>query len=203
LGAAIRWSAAYRSACSLSGDVQKATSRIYELVSAVKRFTYMDRAPVQEPFDLGAGLRDTVILMTAKAREKSTRVTIEIAEDVPRIPAYGAELNQVWSNLIDNALDAIENGGHVTVNARRERGEVLVSVTDDGAGVPDDVKARIFDPFFTTKPVGRGTGLGLDIARRVVEHHHGRIEFDSTKGRTEFRVILPAEAPAGSGGGGS
>jgi signal transduction histidine kinase len=202
LGAAIRWSAAYRSACSLSGDVQKATSRIYELVSAVKRFTYMDRAPVQEPFDLGAGLRDTVILMTAKAREKSTRVTIEIAEDVPRSPAYGAELNQVWSNLIDNALDAIENGGHVTVNARRERGEVIVSVTDDGAGVPDDVKARIFDPFFTTKPVGRGTGLGLDIARRVVEHHHGRIEFDSTKGRTEFRVILPAEAPAGSGGGG-
>jgi len=196
LSAAIRLSAVYRTACSLSTDVQRATSRIYELVSAVKRFTYMDRAVAAEPFDLAAGLRDTVLLLGAKAREKSIVVALEIAEDVPRIPAFGAELNQVWSNLIDNALDAVAEGGHVTVHAARAADTVIVSVADNGAGVPDDVKPKIFDPFFTTKPVGRGTGLGLDIVRRVVEHHHGRIEFESAAGggRTEFRIVLPADS---------
>jgi signal transduction histidine kinase len=199
LAAAIRWSAAYRSACSLATDVKRATSRIYELVSAVKRFTYMDRAAVAEPFDLAAGLRDTVLLLTTKAREKSARVTLEIADDVPQIPAFGAELNQVWSNLIDNALDAIGEGGHVTVRAARKGGSVVVSVIDDGAGVPEDIKAKIFDPFFTTKPVGRGTGLGLDIVRRAVEHHRARIEFESAAGggRTEFKVVLPTDSSRG------
>ena len=192
LGAAIRWSAAYRTACSLSTDVQRATTRIYELVSAVKRFTYMDRASAAEPFDLTTGLRDTVMLLTAKAREKSARVVVEIAEDVPHIPAFGAELNQVWSNLIDNALDAIGEGGQITVRARREQSEVIVCVADNGSGISTDVKPKIFDPFFTTKPVGRGTGLGLDIVRRVVEHHRGRIEVESVPGRTEFKILLPA-----------
>ena len=192
LGAAIRWSAAYRTACSLSTDVQRATTRIYELVSAVKRFTYMDRASATEPFDLTTGLRDTVMLLTAKAREKSARVVVEIAEDVPHIPAFGAELNQVWSNLIDNALDAIGEGGQITVRARREQSEVIVCVADNGSGISADVKPKIFDPFFTTKPVGRGTGLGLDIVRRVVEHHRGRIEVESVPGRTEFKILLPA-----------
>jgi len=199
LAAAIRWSAAYRSACSLATDVKRATSRIYELVSAVKRFTYMDRAVVAEPFDVAAGLRDAVLLHTAKAREKSARVTLEIADDLPHIPAFGAELNQVWSNLLDNALDAIAEGGHVTVRAVRQDGNVVVSVVDDGAGVPDDIKAKIFDPFFTTKPVGRGTGLGLDIVRRVVEHHRARIDFESANGggHTEFKVVLPADSSRG------
>ena len=199
LAAVIRWSAAYRNACSLSTDVQRATSRIYELVSAVKRFTYMDKAAVAEPFDLAGGLHDTALLLGGKAREKSARVTVEIAEYVPRIPAFGAELNQVWSNLIDNALDAVGEGGEVAVRVARDGQTVVVSVVDDGAGVPEDVKSRIFDPFFTTKPVGRGTGLGLDIARRVVEHHRGRIEFESASGggHTEFRVVLPAESSYG------
>jgi signal transduction histidine kinase len=197
LGAAIRWSAAYRTACSLSSDVQRATSRIYELVSAVKRFTYMDRAAAAEPFDLTAGLRDTVMLLNAKARDKSARVTLEIADDVPRIPAFGAEINQVWSNLIDNALDAVAEGGRITVRVSREGDTVVVCVVDDGVGIPEDVRPRIFDPFFTTKPVGQGTGLGLDIVRRVVEHHRGRIEVDSTPGRTEFKVVLPAALPTG------
>jgi signal transduction histidine kinase len=199
LGAAIRWSAAYRTACSLSSDIQRATSRIYELVSAVKRFTYMDRASVAEPFDLTAGLRDTVMLLNAKARDKSAHVALEIADDVPRIPAFGAEINQVWSNLIDNALDAIDEGGSVTVRVRHEGDTVVVCVADDGAGIPEDIRPRIFDPFFTTKPVGSGTGLGLDIVRRVVEHHRGRIEVDSAPGRTEFTVVLPAASPSGAG----
>jgi signal transduction histidine kinase len=196
LSAAIRWSAAYRTACSLSTDVQRATSRIYELVSAVKRFTYMDRAVAAEPFDLAAGLRDTVLLLGAKAREKSARVALEIDDDLPRVPAFGAELNQVWSNLIDNALDAVADGGHVTVRASRAGDMVVVTVADDGAGVADDVKPKIFDPFFTTKPVGRGTGLGLDIVRRVVDHHRGRIEFESVAGggHTEFKIVLPADS---------
>ncbi len=197
--AAIRWSAAYRTACSLSTDVQRATSRIYELVSAVKRFTYMDRAVVAEPFDLAAGLRDTVLLLGAKAREKSVRIELAIGDDVPPIPAFGAELNQVWSNLLDNALDAVANGGRVTVRAARNENTVVVSVIDDGAGIPDDVKSKIFDPFFTTKPVGRGTGLGLDIVRRVVEHHRGYIECESAAGggHTEFKITLPADSSSG------
>jgi signal transduction histidine kinase len=201
LAAAIRWSAAYRSACSLASDVKRATSRIYELVSAVKRFTYMDRAAAAEPFDVAAGLRDTVLLHTAKAREKSARVTLEIADDLPRIPAFGAELNQVWSNLIDNALDAVSEGGggHVAVRAARDGDTVVVSVVDDGVGVPQEIRAKIFDPFFTTKAVGRGTGLGLDIVRRVVEHHRAHIEFESANGggRTEFKVVLPADSSRG------
>jgi len=199
LRAAIRWSASYRSACSLATDVKRATSRIYELVSAVKRFTYMDRAVVAEPFDVATGLRDAVLLHSTKAREKSARVMLEIADDVPQIPAFGAELNQVWSNLIDNALDAVPERGHVTVRAAREGNTVVVSVVDDGAGVPEEIKAKIFDPFFTTKPVGRGTGLGLDIVRRVVEHHHARIDFESTSGggHTEFKVVLPVDSSRG------
>ena len=133
------------------------------------------------------------MVLNAKAREK---VGARVARDRGRpssIPAFGAEINQVWSNLIDNALDAIAEGGHITVRASREDDTVVVCVVDDGSGIPDDVKPRIFDPFFTTKPVGRGTGLGLDISRRIVSRHGGQIEVESEPGRTEFRVTLPAD----------
>jgi signal transduction histidine kinase len=130
-------------------------------------------------------------VLNSKARAKSVAVTITVAEDLPKIEGFGGELNQVWANLIDNAIDAAPESGHVEVSATSNGSDVIVRVVDNGPGIPDDVKDHIFEPFFTTKPVGRGTGLGLDIARRLIGEHNGHIGVDSRPGRTEFRVTLP------------
>jgi signal transduction histidine kinase len=192
LDPALRWLAAASTSRALATDVARATTRIYELVSAVKRFTYMDRPTVAEPSSIAHALADTAIVLAAKARSKSTAVDLDVPSDLPLVRVYGGELNQVWSNLIENALDAVGESGHVMVSARADGATVVVRVVDDGHGIPADIKSRIFDPFFTTKPVG-STGLGLDIARRIVRRHDGQIEFESRPGHTEFRVILPAE----------
>jgi signal transduction histidine kinase len=139
-------------------------------------------------------LSDTLTVLGSKARGKSAGVTLNIEKDLPAVHGFGGELNQVWSNLIDNALDAVDQGGRVEISARRERDRVVIRVIDDGPGVPDGIRDRIFDPFFTTKPVGTGTGLGLDIVRRLVQRHNGQIELESKPGRTEFRVTLPISA---------
>jgi signal transduction histidine kinase len=191
LGTALRWMAAACTVRGLARDIERASSRVHELVSAVKGFTYMDHASAPEPVDVGKGLTDTLAVLGAKARGKAAALTVEVAADLPRVNGFGGELNQVWANLIDNALDAVGEGGRVTVTAAHEGGSVVVRVMDDGPGIPPDVKSRIFDPFFTTKPVGKGTGLGLDIARRLVERHAGLIAVTSEPGKTEFRVTLP------------
>ena len=157
----------------------------------------MDRASVPEPVDVARGLANTLAVLGSKAKDKSVGVSLTIEKDLPAVHAFGGELNQVWSNLIDNALDAVAEGGQVEINARRERDRVVVQVVDNGHGVPVDIRDRIFDPFFTTKPVGQGTGLGLDIVRRLVQRHNGQIELESRSGRTEFRVTLPmSDSPA-------
>jgi signal transduction histidine kinase len=191
LGAAIRSLVAGCQARGLARDVERASSRVHELVSAVKRMSYMDRASSPEPVDLRQGLTDTSAILAHKARTKSASLTVDAPADLARPLGIGGELNQVWMNLIDNALDAVPHGGHVTVSARTEGPSVIVRVIDDGPGIPDDLKRRVFDPFFTTKAVGQGTGMGLDIARRLVESNNGRIELDSRPGNTEFRVALP------------
>jgi signal transduction histidine kinase len=117
---------------------------------------------------------------------------VEVEPGLPRARGFVGELNQIWANLIDNALDAIPDSGRVEVRANREAERVAVRIVDNGAGIPPDVRERIFDPFFTTKPVGLGTGLGLDIVRRLVRHNNGEIAVESQPGRTEFRVVLPA-----------
>ena len=192
LRAALRWVAAGCTVRGLAQDVERAASRVHELVSAVKGFTYMDRAPSAEPVDLAKGLSDTLAVMAAKARGKSASLALDLPPDLPRVRGFGGELNQVWSNLIDNAIDAAPPSGRVEVTATRRDGSVIVRVVDDGPGVPAEAMSRIFDPFFTTKPQGQGTGLGLDIARRLVRQHDGQIEVESRPGHTEFRVILPA-----------
>jgi len=191
LRAALRWVAAGCTVRGLAQDVERAASRVHELVSAVKGFTYMDRAPSAEPVDLAKGLSDTLAVMAAKARGKSASLALDLPPDLPRVRGFGGELNQVWANLIDNALDAVGENGRVMVTARPEGARVVVRVTDDGPGIPAEVESRIFDPFFTTKPVGKGTGLGLDIVRRLVDRSDGSIEVESKPGRTEFRVALP------------
>jgi signal transduction histidine kinase len=191
LGATLRWLAAGCTVRGLSRDIERASSRVHTLVSAVKGFTYMDHARAPEPVDIGQGLADTLALLAAKARGKAVSLTNEVPADLPRARGVGGELNQVWANLVDNALDAVSEGGRVVVSARAEGPQVIVRVTDNGPGIPADVKNRIFDPFFTTKPVGQGTGLGLDIVRRLLDQNNATIDVDSAPGRTEFRVALP------------
>ena len=192
LGVALRWIAAESLARALVSDVQKASARVHDLVGAVKRFTYMDRAAAIEPIDIAQGLRDTVSVLRSKAFTKEATLTLDTHSGLAPVLAVGGELNQVWSNLVDNALDAIDTGGTVTVTAATISGRVTVTVVDDGPGIPVELREKVFDPFFTTKPVGQGTGLGLDIARRITRRHNGEIGVLSERGRTEFRVSFPA-----------
>jgi signal transduction histidine kinase len=200
LETALHWIAAEYTARSLAVDVERATTRIYDLVSSVKRFTYMDRATVAAPTDIAEGLADAVAVLAGKARAKSVAVTLDVPADLPVVRGYAAELSQVWSNLLENALDASGPSGRVSVSAAQERDEVVVRVIDDGPGIPPEIQSRIFDPFFTTKGIGEGTGLGLDIARRIVRLHDGHIAVESRPGHTEFRIALPttSHSPAES-----
>jgi signal transduction histidine kinase len=195
---AARWIASCCSVRTLAGEIGTASSRMHELVSAIKRFSYMDQTQVPEPTDIAQGLRDSVALLQHKARDKSIALTVAIDERLPRALAIGSDLNQVWTNLIDNALDAAPASGVVSVSASAEQGGVLVRVVDNGPGIPRDLRERIFDAFFTTKGVGKGTGLGLEVTRRLVLRNSGDIEVDSEPGHTEFRVLLrigPDPAP--------
>jgi signal transduction histidine kinase len=191
LRAALRWVAAGCTVRGLARDIERAASRVHALVSAVKGFTYMDHATAPEPVDIAKAIGDTLAVMAGKARGKSVSVTVDVPNDLPRARGFGGELNQVWANLVDNAIDAVNDGGRVTVTARAEGDKVVVRVTDDGPGIPPEVKSRIFDPFFTTKAVGKGTGLGLDIVRRLIDRNDGLIDVESEPGRTQFRVALP------------
>ncbi len=191
LNAVLRWAASGCGLRSLAAGIQDAAMHVSGLVAAVKGFTHMDRAMVADAVNVGEGLRDTVTVLRAKAREKQVAVAMKVDDALPKVRGFAGELNQIWGNLIENALDAAPQGGHVEVTARREGELVVVRVIDDGPGIGAAIRERIFDPFFTTKPQGQGMGLGLDIARRLVLHNDGTIEFDSGPGRTEFRVALP------------
>jgi signal transduction histidine kinase len=193
LHAALRWTAAGCAVRNLTSQIQDCAKRISKLVTAVKGFTHMDQANVADAVDLGSSLVCTVAVLKSKAEEKSVAVTLEQEAELPKVRGFAGELNQIWSNLIDNALDSVVKGGRVEVLAKRENESVVVRIVDDGPGVPEEIRDRIFDPFFTTKPLGQGTGLGLDIARRLVRHNDGAIDFESQPGKTEFRVTLPIE----------
>ncbi len=191
LDAALDWVAAGCAVRMLASENERSGSKISDLVSAMKRLTHMDRAPVPEPVDVERGLRDTLMVLGHKARGKSVSVKIDVAPGLPRVNAVGGELEQVWMNVLDNALDAVDLGGHVSVTAKPEGHALIVRVIDDGPGIAPEHQERIFDPFFTTKAPGEGTGLGLEIARTHLRGHGGEIDFDSRPGRTEFRVTLP------------
>jgi signal transduction histidine kinase len=191
LNTALRWLGADCSTRSLANEVERAVTRIHDLVAAIKRFTYMDRTSAAEPVDLSISLNDAVALLQHKARRKSLRVSVDLKPDLPRVRAIGSDLNQIWTNLIDNAIDAVGEAGEITITAGPRLDFVIVHIVDNGPGIPPSLGEQIFDPFVTTKPVGQGTGLGLDIARRLVRRNDGDIEFESRPGRTEFRVTLP------------
>jgi signal transduction histidine kinase len=199
LNAVLQWTAAGCSVRTLASEIHEAATRIAGLVLAIKGFTHMDRAEVAEPVDLKQGLSHTVAVLKAKARGKAAAVVVDLEPDLPPVRGFVGELNQIWANLIDNALDAIPQSGRVEVRATCERQRVVVRIIDNGTGIPREIVERIFDPFFTTKPVGHGTGLGLDIVRRLVRHNEGDITVESQPGRTEFRVVLPTAATATAG----
>ncbi|HZD16965.1 MAG TPA: HAMP domain-containing sensor histidine kinase, partial [Actinomycetota bacterium] len=194
LDAALDWVAAGCAVRTLASENERAGSKISDLVSAMKRLTHMDRAPVAEPIDIERGLRDTLMVLGHKARDKSVSVKIDVAPELPCVNAVGGELEQVWMNVLDNALDAVDLGGHVAITVKPEARSLVVRVIDDGPGIAPEDQARIFDPFFTTKAPGDGTGLGLEIARTHLRGHGGTIDFDSRPGRTEFRISLPLAA---------
>ena len=178
----------------LMDEIQDSTARVSNLVAAAKQYSQMDRAPFQT-VDVHDLLDSTLLMLAGKIGHGITLVK-DYDRSLPAIPVYGAELNQVWTNLIDNAVAAMGDSGRLTVRTTRSGDRLLVEIGDTGPGVPEDIRSRIFEPFFTTKPFGQGTGLGLDISWRiVVNKHHGDLRVESVPGDTRFQVRLPFVAP--------
>lgn len=185
------WLESTLATAGLLNELEQSTVRVSKLVKAVKAYSYMDQAPVQE-VDVHEGLDNTLIIMGHKLKQHSIVVQKEYDRTLPRIQAYGSELNQVWTNLIDNAIDASSSGGTIWVRTSDKAGYLIVEIADNGSGIPPEIQPRIFEPFFTTKQVGKGTGNGLEIAYRiVVSQHKGDIRVFSQPGDTRFQVCLP------------
>jgi signal transduction histidine kinase len=180
---------------NLLNEIENSTSRISDLVRAIKEYTYMDQSPVQN-VDIVKSLETTLTILNHKLKRGVT-----IRRDYQRVPflvnSFGSELNQVWTNIIDNAIDAMGGQGELRIRTYREDACVVVEIADNGPGIPEKVLPHIFEPFFTTKGVGQGTGLGLDTASRIVRKHRGQIQVNSKPGDTRFQIWLPlAEAPS-------
>ncbi|UEG55105.1 GHKL domain-containing protein [Mucilaginibacter daejeonensis] len=175
-------------------DIHDSAQRIAGLISSIKNFTHMDRAPDHEYARVDAGIHNTLTMLGHKLKANNITVIEEFDPELPPVKILVGELNQVWTNLIDNAIDAMEaNGkGELTIRTRKDKEFAEITITDDGPGIPDDVKGRIFDPFFTTKQMGKGTGLGLEVVQRIVkQQHNGTIKVNSKPGHTEFVVCIP------------
>jgi signal transduction histidine kinase len=192
---AIRWVEIGLRINSILNQLEQSTGRISNLVKTVKNYSYMDQAPMQE-IDLYEGLENSLSILSYKLGPGIT-LKREYKQFLPRITAYGSELNQVWTNLLDNALDALNGQGEIRIRTWQENQpeQVVVEISDNGPGIPPEIQSRIFEPFFTTKEVGQGTGIGLDIAYRiVVTHHKGEIKVSSRPGQTHFQVFLPVQS---------
>jgi signal transduction histidine kinase len=174
---------------SLLHEIESSTSRISDLVGAIKEYTHMDQAPVQN-VDVVKSLETTLTIMNHKLKQ-GVAVQRDYQRDPLLVNSFGSELNQVWTNLIDNAIDAMHGKGELRIRTYRDDGCAVVEISDNGSGIPDDVQPHIFEPFFTTKGVGEGTGLGLDTVQRIVKKHRGNIEVNSSPGDTRFQVWLP------------
>ncbi len=176
-------------------DIQESSRRIADLVSSVKIFTHMDRGSDKQYADIHVGIRNTLTMLGYKIKKDNVTIVEDYDESLPPVKAMIGELNQVWTNLIDNALDAMEpNGkGTLTIKTERERQFVQVFIIDDGPGIPEEIRTRIFDPFFTTKEMGKGTGMGLEVVLRIVHQHNGSIKVRSVPGKTEFIVCFPID----------
>ena len=200
LATALTWLVSGFTVFNVLDEAAEGAGRITDIVKALKSYTYLDQAPVQN-IDIHEGLENTLVMFRNRLRNG---IVIErnYDRDLPPLEAYASELNQVWTNLIDNALAVMEDGGTLTLNTHREGDRVVVEIGDDGPGIPEEVRSRVFDPFFTTKAPGEGTGMGLNISHNiVVQKHGGEISVSSQPGATRFRIKLPlALTPAPDGG---
>ncbi|MBW1824477.1 MAG: cyclic nucleotide-binding domain-containing protein, partial [Deltaproteobacteria bacterium] len=182
----IRWLCSLFSIFSLLAEINQGTTRISEIVKSLKSYVYLDQAPMQL-IDIHEGLDNTLVMMRSKFKT-NIELTRHYAKDLPEIMAYGSELNQVWTNIIDNAVDAMDGAGKITIRTRKNNEWILVEIEDSGPGIPEDVQQNLFSPFFTTKPVGKGTGLGLNISFNIIQKHNGQIKVTSQPGKTRFSV---------------
>jgi len=173
----------------LLNEIESSASRISDLVRAIKEYTYMDQGPVQS-VDLAKSLETTLTILNHKLKRGVT-----VTRDYPPAPllvnSFGSELNQVWTNVIDNAIDAMDGKGELHIRTYQEDACAVVEIGDNGPGIPPEIQSRIFEPFFTTKGVGQGTGLGLDTVQRIIRKHQGNIQVDSKPGETRFQIWLP------------
>lgn len=196
LESGLGWLAKTIELVGLAEELATSAGRISELVGAMKDYTYMDRSAAGE-VDVIPGLENTLTILGHKL--KGVRVRREYEEDLPKVQGNGGELNQVWTNLLDNAADAVDGRGNITVKGFVEAGSIVVEVVDDGPGIPREARERVFEPFYTTKEVGAGTGLGLDVVRRIVGAHGGEVSVRSKPGETSFAVSLPVDTTRNGG----
>lgn len=174
------------------GEIKDASKRISTLVNSVKEYSHMDRSGDYEPTDIHQGLRTTLSILNHKIKKNQVNINEEWDANLPKMAASPGELNQVWTNIIDNALDAMEEtGGTLTIHTEKVGDQVNVKISDTGKGIPKDIQSRIFEPFFTTKDIGKGTGLGLETVQRIIENHNGSIKLESAPGKTTFEFCLP------------
>jgi signal transduction histidine kinase len=169
-----------------------ASGGISKLVTAIKSHVHMDRGQDAECCtDIQNDIENTLTLLGYKLREKNIKVVRDFSQDLPQVEAYIGELNQVWTNIIDNAIFALDKEGEICVATSTDKKNVTVRISDNGAGIPQEIQSRVFDPFFTTKKVGQGTGIGLDLVKRVIKRHNGEIKLRSVPGKTEFTICIP------------
>ncbi|MTB52233.1 ATP-binding protein [Lewinella sp. W8] len=188
----LRWIETNLTTERLVAEIQTASGRISELVSSIKTYSHMDSDPSMEFVDVHTGLKSTLTMLKFKFKKKNITLEKEVDKDLPHIKALEGELNQVWTNLIANAIDALpDKGGKIILRTYQQRDNLCVEIEDNGSGIPEDIQRKVFDPFFTTKGIGEGTGMGLDIVRRVLNRHGGTIGLESEPGKTCFRVCFP------------
>ncbi len=172
-------------------EIEDSARRISDLVSSVKTYSHMDRGTDKEAIDLKKGLKSTITMLNHKSKQKNVSIDLQIPSDLPEFYGFVSELNQVWTNILDNAIDAVDESGEIVVKAESKSGNLYLYFQDNGSGIPEDIVSKIFDPFFTTKEVGEGTGLGLDVVRKIVDKHGGDINVESRPGFTEFEFCFP------------
>jgi len=189
----LEWVSNYLVTNKMAEDIRTSSERISDLVGAVKNFTFMDKNADRQLIDIHVGIRNTLTMLNYKLRKGNIKVIEQYDNSVPKIRAFPGELNQVWTNIIDNAIDAMEiNGkGTLAITSKHDERFVKVFIKDDGPGNPDDIKQNIFAPFFTTKEMGKGSGLGLDVVTRIMIQHNGEVKVNSTPGYAEFEICLP------------
>jgi len=194
LGPVIHWIGNNLSTERMVTEIQDASSRISGLIGSIKSYTHMDKTTDRQPVNIHEGIKNTIVMLKHKIKKNQIKIVKDINPDLPKVSAFPGELNQVWTNIIDNAIDAMEEGGGtLTIRTDMDGHCVKVQIEDSGKGIPEEIKSKIFDPFFTTKSLGEGTGLGLDVVQKIIMHHQADIKVESQPGRTVFTLLFPVE----------